>query len=153
VSAIKAAEEADGEEAFEAFANQSFAFNRQSFLMTDRGGNDRLFHAAIDIAKVLKDDVPEVAVLAAYDAETLKLLASNAIIGGAALVAEEFPVINDYAKALAGYVSDGGTFKVALEPEDPIRIKTFRKLSDIDSPEKAQAFLEALNFTVEHTEP
>ena len=153
VSAVKAAEETDGEEVFEAFANQNFAFNSQSIVMTDRGGNDRLLHAAIDVAKAIKDDVPEVAVLAAYDVETLKLLASNAIIGGAALAGQEFPVLNDYAKALAGYVAEGGSFKVAMEPEAPVRMKTFRKLSDIGNPEDAQAFLEALNFTVEHTQP
>lgn len=153
VKSFDGPEAPDTEEAFKSFAAENFTLAGQSLIMTDRGGNDRLFNGVSDFAKALKDDVPELAVLAAYDVATLKLLVSSSIKGGAAFGLEEVPELRDYAQALANYITQGGTFKVAIEPDDPIGFTTFSALEGIDNPKERKAFLDKIGFVLEHTTP
>jgi len=143
-------EEGASEAEFITFIDQNMSFEGASLSMQDRGGNDRLFDLTVALADLLKDDFPEIAAFAAYDKDTLKLLLSSTIKGGAELGAAELPEIRDYASALADYATEGGSFTVALSPDTPIRMKTFRKLSGISGPQEAKAFLDQLGFSITH---
>lgn len=135
----------------EALAQESLAFGGARLEMQDRGGNDRLFKLVIALADLFKDENPQWAALAAYDEETLKLLASSSIIGGAGLAAKELPEVRGYAKALADYITEGGTFTIALAPETPISFETLSQFSDIHDPQRAKDLFDAMGFKVTHT--
>ena len=119
--------------------------------MEDRGGNDRLYDATLALANALKDDVPELATLAVYDKSTLKLLVANSIIGGAGFIKEEVPVAFDYANLLAAYLSEGGKFTIALEPDTPMDAAAFAELEGLEDPEQIEPLLEKFGFSVTHT--
>lgn len=142
----------DPSAALEAFANRELALGGFGLAMADRGGNDRLYKMLVSLGGVLKDENPEWAALAAYDEETMKLLVSSSVIGGAELLASELPAIRDYAKSLADYLTKGGTFTMAFRPDEPVSGKTLQKLSSLESPAEVTAFLEQLGFEVTYQE-
>ena len=154
VATVEAArtQENDGD-AFEAFAAERFAFNGASFKMDDRGGNDRIYDAVVAVAQVLKDTSPEAAAIAAYDKETLKILVSSGLRAGAATISEEFPFVVEYVGMLADYMTKGGTFAVALEPDTPLNMETLAGLEQAESPADIEALLDTLGFSVTYNEP
>lgn len=151
VSGFAGREDKTQAEAFEAFAGRHFAFGGMRVTMNDRGGNQRLFDLIVAMADIFKDENKEWETIAAYDEEALKLLASSAIKGSAAFAGKELPEIHDYAKALADYITEGGTFTIALAPEAPIQFKTLRKAGAIDSPQEGKAFLDELGLAVTYS--
>ena len=144
----EASVEERSEEQLEALMAETANLAGLRFEMDDRGGNDRLFDAAIALGEALKDISPEAATLAAYDKDTLKLLLASSIKGGAELGAAEFPPIRDYASALADYLTEGGKFAIALEPDAPLSMETVAKLDQIDAPSDIEPLLEEFGFSV-----
>jgi hypothetical protein len=140
-------EERSGEQ-FEALMAETASLSGFRFEMDDRGGNDRLFDAVIAIGEVLKDISPEAATLAAYDKDTLKLLLSSSIKGGAEFAASAFPPVRDYASALADYFTKGGKFTIALTPDTPLTMETLAGIEEVEALSEIEALLEAFGFSV-----
>ena len=151
VEIFNEAEDGAGEEVLQAFVNKNFVLNGMRFQMQDRGGNDRVYDVVKELAEAFKDETPEIAAIAAYDKDTLKILVSSSIKGGAEFAASEFPPIRDYAAALADYLTDGGSFAIALAPDQPVRMKELRKFSEFDNPQEGiELLVDQLGFTVTH---
>ena len=136
---------------FDDLMAKSTALGGFKFEMEDRGGNQRLYEVASALGKELKEYSTELAVLAAYDVDTMKLLVGNAVKGAAAIPASEFPPAAKWADALANYLTDGGTFTVEMKPKTPISIETLEALEgDVETPEEMEAILDEWGFRVAH---
>lgn len=135
---------------FDTFMAETSRLDSMRLQMNDRGGNERLYDLAQELGETLKDISPEMAVLAAYDKDTMKLLVSSTVKSGAAVGAADFPQLKVYATALSDYLAEGGIFTVAMSPSRPIDQDMIADLEEPKGPGDIQAILDEFGFSVTH---
>lgn len=120
-----------------------------SIEMSDDGGIDNILSLMIDIAKA-NPDMEELQMLTNFEPDGLKNMAVGMIALASPQITAEFPEAQSYITALTNYLSQGGTIRVAVDPETPLGIATAAQFQSADGPSE---MAELLSLVVEHTPP
>lgn len=149
----------DGEPSAEDSAAIEAAFRADSALMameiklSDRGGLDKLFNGAVDVAKALPQDIPQVKAFATYTPEQLRTMLSGMMLMGIGQAAKEVPQAREIGDILVEYVQEGGTIRFALAPDEPLTVARFEGYAARYPDPTPEQVIEFLGFTAEHIEP
>jgi|GEM_PF-3349483 len=149
VDLSETSESLGGEQRFSDYVTDTVAFTNISLTMNDRGGNDRVFELLAALAEALEDTNPNSSAITGYTPKELKQLVSGGIMSMSGLIG--IPELRGPAQSLAQYVSEGGTFDMALRPSKPVRLHVLDRLSKLDGPQDMWTFFEQLGLQISHT--
>jgi hypothetical protein len=137
--------------ALEELFEQRFAINSASWIAEDEGGIEKILALIPEIALVVPDPDPEVQVLAAYEPETLRLMAVGGIQFAAGEVVKEAPQARPVFEGLVSLMEEGGRLEIRLDPPQPLDAELFNNIELEDLPPERR--LDVLGLSVEHTSP
>ncbi|MEL6862296.1 MAG: hypothetical protein AAGL11_10680 [Pseudomonadota bacterium] len=140
----------DPEEAFEAAFKSDFAFRELKIELNDIGGLTNLFDMLHAIGQAFPDQ-EGMAMLTYNDAAQLRMLAVNGIIGMKPIVRQEFEPADPWMTALANFLEEGGSLRVAMSPPEPITVALVEAMEAADSDPEPEEIVEFLGLTVTHT--
>ncbi len=140
----------DPEEGFEAAFKSDFAFRDLTIELNDIGGLTNLFDMLHAIGQAFPDK-DGMAMLTYNDAAQLRMLAVNGIVGMKPIVRQEFEPADPWMTALANFLEDGGSLRVAMSPPEPITFALIEAMDEADTDPEPEEIVEFLGLTVTHT--
>ncbi len=144
---------AEDSAAIEAAFRAASALHAMEIELSDKGGLDKLFNGAVDVARALPQDIPQVKAFATYTPDQLRTMLSGMMLMGIGQAAREFPPARDIGDSLVKYVEQGGTVRIALAPDEPLTVARFEGYAARYPDPAPDQVIEFLGFTVEHIQP
>lgn len=141
--------------AFQEVFSSSTSLESLKLAVSDRGGIDKSFALAIDIAKIVpvEIDSPQLQMLRQSDPEQLKNGIAAIINLAAGQAGAEFPPAKDWMHAVANFLLSGGTLILAIEPDQPITAQTLAALDEMEGPPSPDVIVDTFGISVRQVAP
>lgn len=144
---------AEDSAAIEAAFRSASALTAMEIELSDRGGLDKLFSGAVEVAGVLPQDIPQVKAFATYTPDQLRTMLAGLMLMGTGQAAKEVPQAREIGDILVKYVQEGGTVRLALAPDEPLTAARFEGYAARYPDPTPDQVIEFLGFTAEHIPP
>ena len=141
---------AEDSAALEAAFRSASALTAMEIELSDEGGLDKLFNGAVDVARALPQDIPQVKAFATYEPDQLRTMLSGMMLVGIGQVSKEFPPVRQIGDVFVDFIEEGGTVRLSLAPDTPLTAARFETYSTRYPDPEPEQVIEFLGFKAEH---
>ena len=130
------------------------ALSSFSYVIEDKGGLEKGYNLAVEFSKLAPENPQDMMNTMLRNADPADLRISNAAMVRmmAPQMAQMMPAAEGFLIAIADFIQNGGTLKIAANPPQPVTLEAYRAAAEASQADPSQT-VELLGLTIEHEPP